>query len=208
VKRDFLRDMQDLALWNNGDLRELCGFTVKGMGVEYCGQWNGPDKETFLEPELSAMPSVSAEEDGPAYLADIDVFDAEVVAWDAASGKPMVLRHRVGRGFVYCLALWAYPGHEKFQKFSATWLARLAEQNKGEIYVDDPSKEVFWTVWRLEDGTHCLMLLNTDWTTAGNVKKVVVYTPSIAFGQEVQEGKAMLITIDDKEPTSVTTCKF
>jgi hypothetical protein len=205
VKREFLRDMQDLALWNNGDLREMCGFAVKGRGVEYCGQWNGPDKETFVEPELSAMPNNSSEEDGPAFLADIDVCDADVLAWDAATGKPMVLRHKVGKGYVYCLALWAYPGHEKFQLFSATWLARLAAQNKGDIAVDDPSKEVFWTIWRQDDGKQCLMLLNTDWTTRGNIKSVQVHTPATSFPLDVQEGNALMVTLEGNRPPLVNT---
>ena len=205
VKREFLRDMQDLALWNNGDLREMCGFAVKGRGVEYCGQWNGPDKETFVEPELSAMPNNSSEEDGPAFLADIDVCNADVLAWDAATGKPMVLCHKIGKGYVYCLALWAYPGHEKFQLFSATWLARLAAQNKGDIAVDDPSKEVFWTIWRQDDGKQCLMLLNTDWTTSGNTKKVQVHTPATSFPLDVQEGNALMVILDDNVPPLVNT---
>jgi hypothetical protein len=207
VKRDFLRDMQDLALWNNGDLREFCGFAVKGRGIQYCGQWNGPGKEGFKEPDLSAMPNNSIDEDGPAYLAEIENCDAEVLAWDAATGAPMVLRHKVGKGQVICLALWAYPGHELFQQFSATWLAHLAEQNKGDIYVDDPSNEVFWTIWKQDDNAQCLMLLNTDWTVAGNTKHVNVRTPDSTFPLDIQEGKGMIVTLAPNGH-SISTCEF
>jgi small redox-active disulfide protein 2 len=34
--RDFLADMKDLALWNDGDLSELCGIKVLGAGCKNC----------------------------------------------------------------------------------------------------------------------------------------------------------------------------
>ncbi len=105
VKREFLRDMEDLALWNNGDLSEICGFRVLGKGVEYCGQWNAADKENIPEPELSAMPNNSTEEDGPALLADIELCGGEVIAWDAATGAPMLIRNKFGKGYIYTLTL-------------------------------------------------------------------------------------------------------
>ena len=64
---------------------------------------------------------------------------------------------------MYTFTLWAYPAHELFQSFSASVIAHLCDTHKSDVYVQDPSKEVFWLRW--DDGdTVTLMLLNTDWT--------------------------------------------
>ena len=198
TRRDFLRDMKDLALYNGGDLNDLCGFTVKGPGPRFCGQWNAADRETYPEPELSALPSASPDEDGECRIAEILPSTAEVVAWDADSALPIVVRNRVGKGFVYTFTMWCYPGHEKFQKTAASFIAKLAAQVQGDIRVHDPSREVFWNVRRMENGA-ILSLLNTDWTSPGNEKQVTVYTPVTVFPFTVwvKEGHCTFILVLD-----------
>ena len=195
VRRDFLKDWQDLALWNDGDLSGLCGVTVGGPGPEYSGQWNAADRETFPEPQLSALPSHSMNEDGPCRLAELELKGAEVVAWDAATGHPLILHHRLGKGSVYLLTAWAYPGHEALQELSASWLARLAEKCRGEYYVEDPSQEVFWTIWKETSGVRRLMLLDTDWTRPGNSRKIRIHTPAFSFDFTVKERKPSILTL-------------
>ncbi len=195
VKRDFLRDMKDLALYRGGDLGELCGIRVKGIGSEYSGQWNSALKEIVVEPELSAMPSDSSEEDGTAYLCDVELTGAEIVAWDAATGDPMLVKYSCGKGYVYTLTLNAYPGHEKFQKFSAAWTEYLCREARGDVYVEDPSDSIFWTVWEKDDGSTTLALLNTDWTEAYNEKMVTVVTPCGEKTITVKEREAVLCSI-------------
>ena len=195
VKRDFLKDMNDLALWNNGDLSELCGVKIIGKGDIYSGQWMAKDRNTFVEPELSRIPNDSPDEDGDCHLAHIELGDAEVMAWDACSGAPLLVRHRFGQGMVYLLCAWAYPGHESLSSIVAAWLNRLAEQCRDEWHVDDHSREVFWNSWRDSDSCGRMMLLNTDWTVPGNVKHVTVHTPAVAFSATVTEREAKIITV-------------
>ncbi len=194
VRRDFLRSWQDLALWNGGDFTELCGVRITGPGEEYSGQWNAAGRESFPEPELSALPSRSADEDGPCRLAEAELSGAEIVAWDASTGKPMMVRYNVGRGCVYLLTAWAYPGHERLQNFSAAWIAKLAAEKRGAIHVEDPSREVFWTRWEEENACSRLMLLNTDWT-GPNEKTVRVHTPDYALKTLVRERIPLILTL-------------
>ena len=195
VRRDFLRDMQDLALWHDGDFRELCGARILGPSdAIFCGQWNGLGRESFPEPQLSAIPSKSAEEDGPCRLAEVELSGAEVVAWDADTCKPLMLRYQCGKGQVYLLTAWAYPGHEKLQQFSASWLAKLADAHKGDLFVDDASRDVFWTRWEEDNGVRRLLLLNTDWS-APNAKPVTVHAPGLTFETAVQEQVPLMLTI-------------
>ncbi len=197
TKRDFLRDWRDLALWNDGDLRELCGVNVLGPGMEYSGQWNAAGREHFPDMALSAMPSDSVDEDGPCRLAEIELHGAEVVAWDAVTAKPLIVRRKLGLGTVYLLTAWAYPGHEQLQRTVASWIAELAAGSRGECYVEDPSGEVFWNVWPEAENYSRMMLLNTDWTLRGNTKRVRIVTPILAFDTEVREREPLILTVTE-----------
>ncbi len=195
VKRDFLKDMTDLALWNGGDLSELCGVRVKGRSeAVYKGQWNAADRASWPEPHLSSIPSRSPEEDGPCRLAEVESAGASVEAWDSDTGTPLVWKFRYGKGTVYLLAAWAYPGHEVLQKLSASLTMRLASEACGDCRVDDPSGEVFWNV-RTEEHCRVMMLLNTDWSTPGNEKRVTVHTPGITAELRVKERHALFLIV-------------
>ena len=186
TKRNFLEKMEDLALINNDYIEKLCGIRVIGKGKRYSGAWNCKDREKMPQPHLSAAYSDSSEEDGEAYLAKVDLTNAEVAAWDFECGEPMLVKHKIGKGYVYTFTIWAYPGHEKFQQFAASWVEKLAGENMSEIYVEDPSKEVFRTVW--ENGKDMeIKMLNTDWSTAGNVKHVNVVYKDIRIPIDIKE---------------------
>lgn len=191
TERKFLKNMKDLALYKNGDLTEMCGIKVNGRGQAYSGQWCSALRDEIPEPELSAIPSDCAEEDGPAYLADVELKGAEVIAWDAFSGKPMLVRKQLGKGYVYTFTAWVYPGHEKLQHFSAAWLSRLAGETLGDVYVTDESKEVFWTVWE-DKGIKKVMMLNTDWTVKGNVKTVKLHYGNKVMDVDITERTAVI----------------
>jgi hypothetical protein len=192
VEREFLRDMSDLDLYNGGDLSDFLGIEIIGQGEKYSGQWNSIDREKITTPTLSAMPSADEAEDGEAILANIKIRDAEIVAWDKASGAPLLVKRNLGKGSVYTLTAWAYPGHEKFQKFSAAWVAHLAKMTLPDIYVEDETEEVFWTRWQDGD-TATVMLLNTDWTSPHNQKTVKL----------IVKGEEKTITVAEREIVSV-----
>ncbi|MBR5837775.1 MAG: hypothetical protein IKZ84_04455, partial [Victivallales bacterium] len=195
VKRDFLEEMLELNLWNDGDLREFCGLKVLGPGKRYSGQWNAIGRENFVIPELSAVPSKSPEEDGPCRLAKLELTGAEPFIWDAMTGEPLVCRFRKGQGVVYTVTAYAYPGHEALQRVMAAVIARLAAENLPQCHVDDPSREVFWNEWVENENVRRLMLLNTDWTTAGNRKKVIIESGDIQFETDVVEREAKILTV-------------
>jgi len=195
IRREFLRDMTDLALWQDGDLSEFAGLRVKGRGARYSGQWNCAGRELWTEPELSAMPSASDMEDGEGFAAEIELAGAEVVAFDASTGAPLLVRNKFGAGWVYTLTLWAYPGHEKFQRFSAAVTAGLAREAVAELHVTDHSQEVFYTIYEkpASGADFLVMLLNTDWTVRGNVKNVTVHCFDRAIPVEVTEREVCFV---------------
>lgn len=191
IKRDFLSDMKQMKLWKDGDLTELCGIVVRGSGQTYSGQWNCAGRENLDEPELSAMPSDDVGEDGVAILADVCLCGAEIVAWDSASGMPMLVRKAKGKGWVYTFTLWAYPGHEKFQRFAAVWVSTLAKEALPEIHVEDSTGEIFWTCWE-KNGENTVMLLNTDWTRKENEIETILVVGEEHYTITVRERMAVM----------------
>ena len=197
-KRQFLAEMTDLALWNGGDLSELCGVRVIGPGPEFCGEWNGIGRADGIEPDLSGIPSSSITEDGPCRLAEVELCGAEPVLWDANTGKPLVVRNRCGNGTVYLITAYAYPGHEALRRPIASFLAGLcAEYARRDIFLEelDGTNDVFWNVRTCEDGTAILMALNTDWTTPENERRVRVTTPAVTCELAVCEGTPAILTV-------------
>ena len=195
VRREFLEDMMELDLWNGGDLSDFCGLKVKGPGKCYSGQWNAVGREDYIIPDLSGVPSKSPEEDGPCRLAKLELAGAEPVIWDAMTGEPLVCRFRKDKGTVYTVTAYAYPGHEALRQVMGALVAYLAAQNLPQTRVDDPSKEVFWNEWVEDNNVRRLMLLNTDWTAAGNRKKVTVDSGDVNFETEVVEREAKILTV-------------
>ena len=195
IKRDFLADMEDLALWNNGDLTELCGVKIIGKGKTFKGNWNAAGRMKFETPELSRLPNDSVLEDGECCLADIELRGAVPVAWDADSGAAAIVKYKLGKGTVYLICAWAYPGHEVLSDLVSAWTAKLSDQHRGDFYVEDPSREVFWTYrHELRDCTK-IMLLNTDWSNPGNQKPVIIHTPVFDFTTAITEREPKIITI-------------
>ena len=195
VRRDFLADMENLDLWNGGDLSDLCGIRVKGPGQRYSGRWNAAELEGFVAPELSGIPSKSPDEDGPCRLAALELAGAEPVVRDAATGEMLVCRFRKGKGTVYTVTAYAYPGHEALREAMAALVARLASRHLPDSRVEDPSREVFWNEWIEDGGVRRLMLLNTDWTSAGNRKTVRIDAGGVVFETAVVEREAKILTI-------------
>ena len=195
VRREFLEEMMELNLWNDGDLSEFCGLKVVGPGKRYSGQWNAIGREDFTIPDLSGVPSKSPEEDGPCRLAKLELAGAEPVIWDAMTGETLVTRFHRGRGMVYTLAAYAYPGHEALREVMAALIAKLASENLPQTRVTDPSREVFWNEWVEDGNVRRLMLLNTDWTVAGNRKTVRIDSGEVQFETEVVERQAKILTV-------------
>ena len=195
VKRQFIKDMDDLALRGNGDLTEFCGVKVKGKGEVFSGEWNSPERGNFPEVELSAIPSSSITEDGECCLADIELVGAEPFIWDAAKKVPLVVKKQYGKGFVYLLTAYAYFGHNQLQNVMARLTAYLAGRNQPRHKVSDKSGEVFWNVWQVSDNVEKIMLLNTDWSVPGNVKTVTVHACGMNFDVDVKEREAKILTV-------------
>jgi hypothetical protein len=181
--REFLLTMDDPALYNRGDVRELCGVIVKGRGEKFSGNiWTlDPQFKDVPCPQLSRIPSDSPEEDGPCHLADVQLEGARPVIYDAQTRKPLLVEYQLGKGRVFLLTTWAYPGHEMLSESAGSLVSALADMYAGDYRVIDPERETFWTKWAWDETTGVLMALNTGWAQKDKLKFITVKTPIGSF---------------------------
>lgn len=131
------------SFYQDGDVRDLCGVRILGPGETV---------EEIFTGQHSSFPGVRFPR-GALYLesarmAALELWGARVLAF--ARDNPhqaVLLEHRVGRGVVYLLANWEYPG-ERLDAFLTDVLRELADAQQAEVAVE--GRDVFYALY---DGT-------------------------------------------------------
>ncbi|HWQ55388.1 MAG TPA: hypothetical protein VN442_17005, partial [Bryobacteraceae bacterium] len=93
-------------LVNRGDFSDLCGVKIKGRGRRY--YWaTAPDRKGELGFGLPRRFGIMT-----TCMGDIEITDphAEALVVDDEEMYPVLLRRKCGKGTVYFLNSWAYPG--------------------------------------------------------------------------------------------------
>ena len=192
-EREFLWDgLEPLNLVRDGDFADLFGVRVAGRGpavgnvVAESGTGDNPLAGYAHSASFFRLLPVHPLHD-PACLAEVTLAGAEVLARDAQSGKPVLVRRRLGQGEAYLLCTWAYPGNSWLKPLVDDFLHALAETVPAPVALEEGTGDVYYTVrvepaWSgtgmvrppsVPDPGHQVFrvhLLNTDWTAAGNEK--------------------------------------
>lgn len=131
------------AFFRGGDVRDLCGVRILGRGesVEeiFIARQSAFGRERFPKAALYLE---------EATMAKLELCGAQVLAYAREKpDQPVLLEHRVGKGVVYLLANWEYPG-TRLDAFLTDILRTLAEAQQAEIAVE--SRDVFYALY---DGT-------------------------------------------------------
>ena len=196
VDRKLFKDWENAQLYNDGDVADLFGVRVGKPCEEISGFVKAvefPDKNYAEEQDFIRLPSKSADEDGACPLAEVALDGAEVCLTDKESNRPLLVRKKVGKGYAYLLCVYAYPGHEKLKYISANIMQTLLGMHaKKEIFVNDPSNQIYWSDWQNGAGGK-LYLLNIDWTAIGNEKLVEIVKGDCVFSCTVKERELLEI---------------
>jgi hypothetical protein len=171
ITRDFLIEKRDFRFFRNGDLRELAGVR---LGVPE-GSINAiclPDEKISACPGLPGLQT--------------ELCGAEALATDQ-SGHPVLIENKVGAGRVWMLTAGEYWGHPALDEFRRKLGEILVSAHPQKLYLSGNSKDVDFHCFQTGD-TQRVVLLNTDWTSAGNSKSVLLHTPAAEIPLKVREG--------------------
>jgi hypothetical protein len=199
--REMLMEMKDLRLYNNGGVEDLCGVWIKGVSeteFTYPCPVNEWQDLTIPDYEGLRLPNHDEDEDGPCHLADLELKGAVPLINDA-SGKPLLVRYKLGEGFVYTLCTYAYPGHEKLKSVMSQVVISLLElHNKGPVSFSGNKNnlnDIYYSIWGEGGRPDKLYVLNTDWTGEKNIKRIALNTSDMSTEIDVSEGVLSEITL-------------
>ena len=200
IDREFLADMDDLRLYAGGDVQALCGVKIQEKSPEVLSGIQSPDGWLEAAPDLMSdpirLPNADEDEDGPCCLADILLCGAKPVLTDKNTGRPVLVRHAVGKGWVYLLCTYAYPGHEVLKQWIPRVLLRLLDlYGSKRLTLEGDCRDVYRSLWGEDGRADKVYLLNTDWTQAGNEKHIALVTPSARLEVSVREGAMREISL-------------
>lgn len=180
VTRDFLLDKREFNFFRDGDLRELAGV--------HLGAPEGMiNSIAFAGDVISACPGLPG--------LHTSLCGAESLAVDQ-SGRPVLIEHRIGAGRVWMLTAGEYWGHPTLDAFRRELGERLAAEHRPPIYLSGKTADIDFHCFQVGDAQR-LVLLNTDWTSAGNRKPVTLHTPVMDVPLQVQEGRLTQVLLQD-----------
>jgi len=169
--REFLLDKKSFAFLNDGDLSELAGVRVQMS-------------DHLIRTIQFGAETVSAE---PGIIRlDTQLNGAVPIATDL-DGNPVLVEHKLGQGRVWMLCVGEYWGAEALDSLREVICNRVYAESQQDLRLTGDTAEVDYYEFRDGDQTR-LVLLNTDWTSAGNRKHVTVHTRKLTIPIDIQEG--------------------
>ena len=158
-------------LVNRGDFSELCGVKIKGRGRPY--YWiTIPDRNNILNLPQHKHYGICG-----THLGDIELCGhPEVIAVEDEDYIPVLLRNRYGKGEVYFLNSWEYPGaldrdegpsaEIDSKGFIGEVLRKISRESRGSGYITDdgssPGKECEYVAYSYFPASKMIYLLNID----------------------------------------------
>jgi hypothetical protein len=129
---------------------------------------------------------------------------ARVLASDE-TGHPVLVENRIGKGKVWMLTVAEYWGAPSLDAFRSLMMEKLTSCLRTNMRVTGESSDVDWHAYDCSGGWKRVVLLNTDWTSAGNVKRVVLEAGELQVPIEVIEGSLKQVLLRDGVALVFTT---
>ena len=193
-RKFLINNFEKLNLVRAGDFSDLFGVRVTGRGGKL-GRIRGekdiddnPVRTVFQWRTINQQPPEGPLDPQPD-LAEVELCGAEVLVRDADSGKPVLVRRRVGEGEAYLLCTYEYPGNSYLAPLMKPLVRALSRSVTSSVELEDPSGDIYFTERHDKKcGISRLHLLNTDWTEAGNEKECRIRLGDSWIRLAVREG--------------------
>lgn len=180
ITRDFLLEKRDFRFFRDGDLRELAGVRLGAPeGII--------NRIAFDDEVINACPGLPG--------LKTELCGAEALAIDQ-SGRPVLVENKVGSGRVWMLTVGEYWGHPALDVFRQALGERLVAEHRPKLHLSGNTADVDFHTFQAGD-TQRVVLLNTDWTSAGNRKSVTLHTPMMEISLHVSEGRLTQVLLQN-----------
>lgn len=202
-------DYKVSSLVNDGDFSELCGLRIKGRGNRLYWTLPKPDvhprtgrildtpMKDVLDIEFPRRFGILGVPLGNAEITDPEI---QVLMIDDEEGRPVLTRHRLGKGCCWFLNTWSYPGavHEDEGPGAVNGsdgligeiYRAIVKQCRGHVYITDdtidPGDECRFISYSYfpEDGSICLYNVDFDHEHTVYVHHFGVYEKMTLHGGE------------------------
>lgn len=178
--RDFLLEKKEFNFCHGGDLSQLAGVKVK-MSDHVIKAICFEDETVAADPGIVRL--------------DTELCGGKAIATDLC-GNPVLVEHAIGKGCVWMLCVGEYWGAEALDEFREVLCKRIDAQTKQTVRLSGETAEVDCYEFKKGDLTQ-IFLLNTDWTSSGNVKQITVHTGDLDVPVAVKEGSLKQILYKD-----------
>lgn len=176
--REFLLEKKDFNFYHGGDLSELAGVCVKMSEASI-------DALCFEDEKVDVGPGI--------VRLETELCGGKALATDSF-GAPVLVENTLGEGRVWLLCVGEYWGADALEHVREAVCRRAAAETPQDVWLTGDKTEVDYYEFRQGDVTR-VVLLNTDWTRAGNTKQVTVCTKDLSLPVSVQEGVTKHILI-------------
>lgn len=165
----------EMKLFNDGDLSELCGFKVTGRnaahvrGMQFLRQ---PEAPGCVFPLLA--PSADPIYIGKVETAEITATVTELrvlagttigrgtqLTLEGYEAHPLMTERKLGKGYVWTITAFTWPGDTGIRSLSETWLRTIASSCRDAFPDLLAPDTVRWSVYETKYGKN-LYMLNTD----------------------------------------------
>ena len=190
-------------LVQGGDFSDLCGVKVRGKGRRFYWATTpyGSEKLGFKFPRRFGVMATP--------MGDIEITDpdAEILVVDDEQGDPLLLRRRYGKGTVYFLNSWYYPGALNVDQGPGSTIDSpgligmiyqyIASANRGTVWITDdgsqPGSECNYVTYSYFPETHQICLLNVDFD---NPHRFNLHTAEKQWKMDLDPGEFRLLSLD------------
>jgi len=169
IRRNSLSYGSD-ELIQGGDFSELCGVRIKQRGRQL--YW-----VLMAENNPLGLPRHQRFGCYCTHMGEMDITGhPEILAYHDETFQPFLLKNRYGKGTVYFLNSWQYPGAldlntgpgalHNGRGLIEELYAHIASENRGNIYITDdghkPGAECQYIAWSFFPENDCCCMLNVD----------------------------------------------